>query len=269
MSNQFEFAVSGNALETIRTLTLDANFEEMEVALTEITAPYKNLVVTADAVSNAKTDRARIRKVEKNIDDYRKMVKKTYEAPLKEFEEKCKRLTGICKEASDNLDYQVKVFEETAKATKLECIKQTYDSCDNEETKYYTPWKRLVDTNPRWTNVTYSLDDAIADVQKALSNTERDLSVIRSLHSEFEIEVLLRYEQTGDLHEALEQNERLMKRKIEQERPRVSKPQTSVEPDEFFAEVYTVDFRIKATKQQLNMLREFLIENGIKYGKVE
>ena len=90
-------------LTPIKQTVLTANFEEVEAQLRELMAPYENLVLREEDVAEGKNVLARIRKVEKTIDDYRKSIKKDFTAPLAPFEEKCKALTAVCYETEIRL----------------------------------------------------------------------------------------------------------------------------------------------------------------------
>ena len=85
---ELNFVVDQTALDTIKNTQLSANFAEMKEALTEFIEPYAQLIVNEDAITEAKADRAKINAVAKHVDDYRKLVKKVYTEPLKQFEDK-------------------------------------------------------------------------------------------------------------------------------------------------------------------------------------
>ena len=94
-------------LTPIKQTVLTANFEEVEAQLRELMAPYEKLVLREEDIAEGKNVLARIRKVEKVIDDYRKSIKKDFTAPLAAFEEKCKALTAVCYESETNLSEQI------------------------------------------------------------------------------------------------------------------------------------------------------------------
>ena len=148
------FDIDNTSLETVRQLVINANFDEMEAALKEMIAPYANMVVTEDTMSQAKADRAKINKVSASIDDRRKMVKKIYSEPLKAFEEKCKRLTAVCDSGSHNLDVQIKEYEARSKAEKLRSLQDYFDAHEKHFPEF-SVFEQCV--NAKWTNATYPI----------------------------------------------------------------------------------------------------------------
>ena len=203
---ELNFIVDNNAIEVVRQTELKANFTEMKAALTEFCEPYKHLIVSEDAISQAKADRAKVRSVANHIDEYRKFVKKAYTEPLKVFEDKCKELTALCDEASDNIDEQVKAYEAKRKEEKIFLLKDYYD---HAEKKYpaYAQWEFLY--NEKWGNVTYSLDKAHKDIDNGIATVDREVTAILALHSEWQLSLLDKYKQTHDMVEVLSLHERL------------------------------------------------------------
>ena len=65
------FEVKPDALAVIRNVSIDSNYEEVRLALTEMMEPYRTMAVTEADSTGAKADRARINKVSKNISDVR------------------------------------------------------------------------------------------------------------------------------------------------------------------------------------------------------
>lgn len=214
---EIRFLVENTALQTIGDLEIKANFEETKSALTEVCEPYKNLVVTEDELPAAKNDRAKIRKVEKQIDDYRKMVKQIYTEPLKVFEGKCKELTSICKAASDNIDVQVKELEEQKREQKSKEIESYF----YEKSKEVSDYLSIGDIyNDRWENATYPIDKIFEEIDEAIEQTKNDIEAITYLDSEFADSLLLEYQRTENLRACIELNRQLgenKKKRIQEE----------------------------------------------------
>lgn len=185
-----DFVVEQEPLEQVKQLVLKANFEETKAALAEMVSPYQGMIVSPDAISNAKTDRAKIRKVSANIDSYRKSVKSIYEKPLKEFEAKCKELTGICDSAAGNLDAQIKRFEEEIKQAKLSEI-QTYFSNIPKKHPEYADFNRIFDQ--RWLNSTFRIENAQELMTNFCKAVDSDVDAIKSLDSSAESFLLSEY----------------------------------------------------------------------------
>lgn len=210
---ELNFIVDQAALQTVQETKLTANFAEMEAALTEFVAPYEKLIVSEDAISTAKADRAKLRSVASHIDAYRKSVKAIYSTPLKEFEEKCKRLTGIIDKGVTNLDAQVKEFEQKKKEEKLFLL---HDYFDNQRMGMnhpeYISWEQI--ENQKWGNVTYSVDTAHKDIDLACMQTDKDVQDIINLSSEFQLSLLDEYKKHHDIFAVFQMQERLAAQKL-------------------------------------------------------
>ena len=88
------------------------NYEELKANLTEKVSTYKNLVYNEENIKNAKADRSLLNKLSSAINDEKKRIKNLLLEPYTDFEAKCKELMAIVDEASNNIDTQVKAFEQ-------------------------------------------------------------------------------------------------------------------------------------------------------------
>lgn len=90
---------------------LETNFETIRQALAAQLEEY-NVVVTADTVKDAKELAIRLNKLKGEIDARRKEETAKASAPIREFDEKMKELTGMCQEGRQKILDQVKRFED-------------------------------------------------------------------------------------------------------------------------------------------------------------
>lgn len=297
---ELNFVVDQTALDTIKNTQLSANFAEMKEALTEFIEPYTQVIVSEDAISEAKADRAKINAVAKHIDDYRKLVKKVYTEPLKQFEDKCKELVSICDQGKSNIDYQLTEFEERRKEEKFILLKAHYEaarmSMDNPE--YITSSLVL---HPKWENKTTSLEECKKYMDEAIQKVDTEVKTIRNLHSQWETSLLDEYSRTHDLLSTLALNERLTekaqqeaerkrreqeereRRQAELERQREEEKETVAEAAEntnWETELkkaisedqqpmkepeYVGNFKIHGTLKELAAVKRFLDANNITY----
>lgn len=285
--------VDGSALPPVQW-----NFDELKEALTNQLARYDGLVYTEDTVTTARRDRSTLNKVRDAIENERKRIKKIYLAPYEKFEAQAKELTGMVNERSAAIDSQVKAYEETRKEQKQEAIRLAYleyigDLAD------LVPLARL--QSPKWLNVSVSLKSIETELQESISRIRAALASINGLHSEFEQQIKDVYLRTLDLAEAIKEKDRLEKQKEKlaayeaqraaEEAERAAKAaqaqdfprqpirqahadyaDRSVNPapvqPKHEERLYTVDFRVQASKEQLNALRAFMQANKINYGPV-
>ena len=97
---------------------LDINFDEVNKALDVILDNYKNIVITEDTLKAAKEEQRELASLRTNIESFRKEKKKMIEAPLKDFEEKCKGLTKKVAEVEKPIKEAISVYDDKVRAEK-------------------------------------------------------------------------------------------------------------------------------------------------------
>ncbi len=285
-----EFRITSD-LAAIRQQVITANFEEVRSWLDENLEPYRNLAVTADGISTAKAYRANIRKVRDRIDGCRKEAKAAALAAYAPFEERCKELTGLCEEAANALDVQIKDFEQREAEAKIARIHEEYDNLADEEIREYLPWGCV--NNPKWGNKGYSFDDAVDEIAAAIQRVKNDIIAIRENGGEDTAYLLDFYKQHRDLSATIRKASELMtmrkreeqrereeaERRAAREREAIAETKNEIEVEDHAvaippkpeavaqSELVTIDFRVTCTKKQLTALGEYMKENGIKYGR--
>ena len=195
---------------------IDFNFAEMKSYLTENLEKYKTLVVTEDAISAAKADRAKLRKLADTINQHKIAIKKDYMTPYTEFEYKIKELISLIDEATQNIDGQVKSFETLAKEEKRAALEKFFAE-NAEETAEVLTLEKIF--NQKWLNATYSLDTAEADIISAIKKARTDLDLIRKTGGKYTAAMIEDYAQYRDMTSAM--NKKLileMREKLEEER---------------------------------------------------
>ena len=252
------------------------NYDEVKQWLTDGLAAYKGRVYTDETINEAKKDRANLNKLADAIDTKRKEMKAMYLQPYEEFEKQAKELTAMVKNQSAEIDAQVKAFEEFRKGEKRKSIKALYEELIGDLAGLI-PYERL--HNPKWLNVTTSEASIRGELEGKIDGIIIGLASINSLNLEPDIaEQIKRVFLTNfDLAAALTERERIEKQRAELAAYEARKytPQETEETAETVsetetvedAEIHTVAFRVWATSEQINALKSFLIENGIKYGR--
>jgi hypothetical protein len=263
------------------------NYEELKGGLQESLKKYQNLVYTSQNIKEAKDDRATLNALKKSLNDEKIKIKKEFEVPYKDFEDKIKELIELVDKPASEIDKQVKIFEEAEKAKKRESIENIYA----ENIGSYAdliPLQQIYDS--RWENKTYKETDIKKEIQDIVKKADNDIKVIAELKSEFEFQIKDTYFRTLDLGQALVEKQRLEKQKellttIKQQQVEVkvdpinnidsvdsvryavgidnsNEESTSVEE-----KMISVAFRVECTESQLKALGEFMKANGIKYGR--
>lgn len=258
------------------------NHEEVKQWLSEQLESYTGRVYTEKDIPTAKSDRAKLNHVRDALDQRRKDVKKMYLDPYTEFECQVKELVGMVEQCSGAIDAQVKAFEQAQKDAKLQDCKDIFAEWVKELNGQLSFDKIY---NPRWLNKSFSLDAVEKEIRDELAKIRANLVAIKAAASETDLDAATtEYLQTLDLAQTIQKLEAIKRQReireaskqqmVPEEPPRSvsapSFPPASVQADLVprDLEVLVKDFRVQATREQLRLLREFLIGNNIKYGSV-
>ena len=286
-----EFRITSD-LSALRGQVIEANFAEVREWLDTNLAPYREMAVTPDTMSTAKQYRANIRKVRDRIDESRKEAKNAVLSAYSAFEAKCKELTGLCDEAANAIDGQVKALEEAQAAEKIALLHNEYDAITDDEIREYLPWGCI--NNPKWGNKSYSFDTACSEIHSAVDNCRDDLAAIRDMGGDDTPYLLDVYRQTRNLSAVVKKasdmkttrqreeqrareeafrREENARRQAERERMDAEAMQKATEAAhspviENKAEAMCcVTLRVSCTPKQLIALGNYMKENGIRYCK--
>ncbi len=267
------------------------NYEELKGGLIASLQKYSNLVYTDDNIKEAKDDRAVLNALKKSLNDEKIKIKKEFEVPYKDFENKIKELIELVDKPASEIDKQVKAYEEKEKAKKRETINTIYSENIGSYAELI-PLEKLYDS--RWENKTYKETDITKEIQDVVKKADNEIKIIEDLKSEFEFQIKDTYFSTLDLGQALVEKQRLEKQKELQEqlaKPKqvevaVDKVENVVNDDAVDAMRYAVEtatsveeskkeeqemcsvvFRVNCTPEQLKALGEFMRTNGIEYGR--
>lgn len=271
-----EFEVNNDFVKKLPEII--SNVMEIEKWAYAQTESDRNLVlVTDEDFDNAKKRCADINKVVSSIDDKRKAVKKAYSEPIVEFEKALKRVTTVLTEAKDNLWSQVINAENEAKQKKWNEINDYYDKTAGEFAEY-KPFDVVADKT--WANKTKSLISIYREIDEIIEKGKKDIESIKSIGDEADIPALmLKYKAGATLNEIITYANELKAIRNKDsntisantddtpnnDKPVEEAPVKSAEIEN--EEKVEIVFKVTATPTQFKMLREFLMTNGIKYGK--
>ena len=248
------------------------NYDQLKGGLSERLKKYNELVVTEDAIKEAKTDRANLNKLEKALADKGSEIKQRL---LGGFDIKLSELRGMVKSASNGIDKQVKSFEQKVKDDKKRLIEAIYNS-NIGELEQLVSFEKVF--NEKMLNVTATIPKIEEEIKAKIEQIRKDLSVIDMLKVEPEIITAVKdyYLRTFDLSASLSEKSRLEFVKINlnaiENRPIIndikSMAQKKIEPEvveQVQEQLEQVDFRVWVTPEQKLKLREFLVNNQIKF----
>lgn len=292
---EFEFQVTTD-LAPVRELHITANFDKLHEFVAARVAVYKNMVVTEETVKNAAADRAMLRKLRDRIDQNRKEIKTECLRPADEFAEGIKPTLTEIDAAIANIDEQVKKWEAMEVQNKLSGLRAFFDEKNTGPGAEIADFDKIAAANPKWKNKGYEVKEAQNDIMSALANIDRGMTALRGqgYPDSCRAAMIEKFSENYDLASALNVYTQIQRReameKAAQEREaarqraaeaaaaqaaQAFRPVQTAAPAEEPAPVQTAqpemlvrDFRVWATREQLNALGAFLKANGIRYGKV-
>ena len=265
-----------------------ANYEPLKAAAQELAAVYGSQLVSVDAIKDAKTDMAMLRKLAKTASDMRIKIEREHAAKIATVTKQLKEVAGIFTDAAAKIDSQVKAYDEQRKAARLEEIRQIYAE-EIGDMADIIPFDKLYRAD--WLNKTTTDKTVRGDIQTAVINAQTGIEQIKGLGSPHENAILSAFLDRLSLADALAAKKRLedmdaaMERRKEEARKaeEAKKAEAQAAPvEEPIAEVYVKDeplpfddepepvmdftFTVKgATEAHLEALTAFLEENGYTY----
>ncbi len=282
---------------------IEWNNEELKEAISAKVQDYKGLQYTEETIKEAKKDKATLNKLRDAIETERKRIKKQCMAPYELFEKQVKEVLAIIDEPIQLIDSQIKEVEEQRRLEKKQKVLEIYEE-NIGNLKGILPFAKVFKNE--YLNVSKSLKSITEEITALISKVNQDMDVIEELDSKYELQVKDMYVKTLDLSMALRENARLeeverklAERRAQQERERAEAEKRAAEEAQKRAEVQqqvaesipeesdkreiveeaqkeaapdpqtvTLEFRVTATPEQLQKLKEFLKANNIVYGPV-
>ena len=199
---------------------IDWNKAELEENVRSIVAAYQGLVYTEDTVSDAKNDRAALRKLLNEIEDRRKLVKKKCMEPYEVFESDLKDVTALIKEQISIIDGQVKEYENSVKEEKNARLQDVYTEAIGELAEVL-PFERVFEA--QYLNVSFKESKVATEIQEKIQRVKSDLAAIDALDSKYKLNAKDVYVRTLDMSQAMAENARLIKFEEQMEADRMRK----------------------------------------------
>lgn len=183
-----------------------ANYEPIKAHAQELAAVYGGLIVDPDAIKDAKTDCAMLRKMAKQASDLRIKIQREHAAKIAKVVDQLSEVSGIFNDAAAKIDGQVKAYDEQRKAARREEIKAIYA----EEIGEFAEMMPLSSiARPQWENKS-TTDKAIRDdINAAVINARQAVETIRGFCSKHEAAILSAYFENRNMMDALNAKKRL------------------------------------------------------------
>lgn len=134
---------------------IEANFDALEAHVRRLVADYEGATYGMgkdENVKAAKRDRAYLNGIAKEIDERRKAVSREYTKPLAAFEDRCKAVAGIAKQAADGIKAQLDEAEEERQLRAYAKLREHYEEFAGLLAPV-VPYERFHEK--QWTNKTF------------------------------------------------------------------------------------------------------------------
>lgn len=183
-----------------------ANYEPIKAHAQELASVYGGLIVDPDAIKDAKTDCAMLRKMAKQASDLRIKIQREHAAKIAKVVDQLAEVSGIFTDAAAKIDGQVKAYDEQRRAARREEIKAIYA----EEIGEFADMMPLASlARPQWENKS-TTDKAIRDdINAAVINARQAVETIRGFGSKHEAAILSAYFENRNMMDALSAKKRL------------------------------------------------------------
>lgn len=276
MANELTLIMKTPVEELVPKL-LAWNNEELLAAVEQRLKNYQGITYDESQVATAKADRAQLNAFCKALNDERIRIGKVYTSPYDKFKAEVDEVVHRVKAAVDEIDTQVKAFENAKQERKLQEIKDYFNSVVGEFSGLI-PYERIHQT--KWLNASTSIKSVMADIDAVLDSARNALTAISALRSEDEDTLKAFYFRTLNLSEALMENERLKAERARIADFKAKQAAAEQKPVEVVPEVVvsetvadkpktqTVRFQVEGTVEQLKALQHFLKDNNIKYSAI-
>lgn len=186
--------------------SIDWNFEDLKTEIEQKSNEYMNLVYSDDQIKEAKKDRAAINKLISALETKRKEIKNQVMVPYKDFEKKEKELVGIIQRAMNNIDSQIKGYEEGLRQEKLKKVKEIYKEAIGDLDQVVSFERIFKDS---WLNASTTLKSVKEEIASIYVKVDADLKVINKESSVYSYEMKEEYLKTFDLSAAMAKKQEL------------------------------------------------------------
>ena len=272
---------------------IDWNFEELKSEIIAVSQEYETSVYTDETMKNAKSDRAKLRKFVDAMKSERTLIRKKLLEPDVLFGEQIAELSGIVERAIDNIDTQVKDYEQRQRDAKTAKIREFYEE-NIYDLAEYLPFERLF--RPEWANASTTMKSVKESMLDTIQKVAEGIAILNDVESPYAGDMKKVFLRTYDIGAAMAERNRLeaeaenrrlyieeqerrkaereAARKAEAERVMAGRNQPKepeyVAPVEDVVEepVHILDFRVHATIKQLEQLKNFLKVAGIRFEPV-
>lgn len=267
----------------LQLITKDKKLSEMIEGITQIRdivkekmKVYECLTYTEDDIKEAKADLAMINKSSKALNDTRIELEKIYMQPFNKFKDVVKDTCDMLDITSNNIDLQIKKFEQEEKDAKMKQIRDYFD----ENNEYLVNFDRCFKSN--WLNKNKGIAVVKAEINEVFELVEADFDKLKEhFYSEpCYTAIIDRYQNTLDYNNAYHYGVSLVNKALEATTAPNSPQTTNTQPPQQqplkqpenkhqSEQVYVRAFKVKVTREQAFALSDFMKANNIEFESIK
>lgn len=283
-------------------LVIFNNYDFVKQQVLDFVEKYNNVIVSEEAVDSAKRDRAALNNVAKALNNKRIDIEKKFKEQFEPFKAQVNSLIEPIEKASKNIDIQIKGFEEREKEQKYNSIKEYFESVIGD-LKDIVKFEMIYDI--KWLNKNHTIKNIQETINQIIKHIQTDFEILNKeekatylkdfyLNNKFDLSLTMqekarieaREKQLKELEEkkVKEQQEQMQKlaeqfnqQSIEEKYDIESQPQKQEEEikqgrqeeeKQEQQKLYKCSFEVVDTKEKLQLLKDFLINNNINYKRL-
>lgn len=252
------------------------NYEELKAELMTKVQMYETLVYTDEQVKDSKSDKAKLNKLKKALNDERIRLEKEYMVPFQDFKAKVNEIIGIIDKPIMMIDQQINEYESKQKQEKRNAIEELFAKIGFQS---FVSLDMIFNT--KWLNATVSMKSIEDDMNAELYRIGHDIATLKDL-PEFAFEATDVYKTTLDINAAIAEGKRMQdiaKQKAEQERIAAETKQAKAEEfvlpkqteeekkfeEGAFAHRAWINFSAHLTAEDAAALKEFFKSRNITF----
>jgi hypothetical protein len=269
------------SIETLTPSLIEFNNVELMQQAKAYLAKYENMIFDDNSIAEAKEVRAELNKISSELNKFRLGVQNVYEKPIKYFKNQIDEVKAEFDTVAKKIGETINDFTERQKAEKKAQITEIY--LDTFGTLAdVIKLERLY--NSKWENKTYSLDNIKKEIVDWHDRIMQDIEAIYEMKDYDTIALKYIYYQSLNLSLAIseykreEQSKALLKAREEEKIAKTidwnAKVESGVldEPTPLKTTIEepkrTLSFKVELTNTQAKALKQFFIDNNIKYEKI-
>lgn len=280
------------------------NYEEIKQYAITKAQEYQSIAYTDADVADMKKDKADINRFINALEDARKSKKKEYLAPYEKFEAQVKDALAPLKQTTVLISQKLDEVEQQYREGRRQKMQEYYQECVGDLRSMIPFDRTLKEEYYKRSFSDKKLKQAYTDF---FIRIREELTALDELPERFRDKAVLKYMESFNLSDAILEGKRLeeLEKTMEERRKRQEEEAAKLEAEKRRAEqaaahavpvssepvsqkpepvvsvpvnniqekkeepVLHLDFRAWGTREQLMGLRQYMIDNKIKFGKVE